>query len=624
MPYYSDELIEEVRQKSDIVDIIGSRVSLKKNGSRYVGLCPFHNEKTPSFSVTPQKQMFYCFGCHVGGNVFSFLQKYENCTFPEAMQILADRAGITLPKQEMTDSQKKAAGHREQMMAACKEAGTFYYHLLRSDRGKTAMDYFTGRGLSPETMQKFGLGYAGKGSRLLYDHLHEKGFSDEILRECGLVTFHESQGMRDRFWNRAIFPIMDDRSRIVAFGGRVMGDGQPKYINSQESAIFNKSYILYGMHIARRTRKKEMILCEGYMDVIALHQAGFDNAVASLGTALTEGHAAIFRRLHVQTILLSYDSDGAGIAAAIRAIPILREAGIGVKVIDMSPFKDPDELIKARGAEEYQKRIDNAQNAILFTLQKRSQQYDMNDPDARTSFFTQEVRPWLVAMEDPLERENYERAIAQQFFTDFETLHRNTVRWMADAAVRRPTDDPSPVSGPAALEGDADAEALSGGDGWDEEELLRQRAKRRPTTRTEGEQRTARILLNWLSEEPDLWKAVSPFLTAEDFEEGVYRRVAELLIAQIESGDLHPERIPDAFTDEGEQSIVAQIFNTGARMDRPEDKDKALRELVTHVLQTSLNRAAAEGTPESFQRVMNIKQRLKNVPGLRTQPLYHP
>ncbi len=624
MPYYSDELIEEVRAKSDIVDIIGSRVSLKKNGSRYVGLCPFHNEKTPSFSVTPQKQMFYCFGCHVGGNVFSFLQKYENCTFPEAMQILADRAGITLPKQEMTEGQKKAAGHREQMMAACREAGTFYYHLLRSERGKAAMDYFTGRGLSAETMQKFGLGYAGKGSRLLYDHLHEKGFSDELLRECGLVTFSESQGMRDRFWNRAIFPIMDDRSRIVAFGGRVMGDGQPKYINSQESAIFNKSYILYGMHLARRTRRKEMILCEGYMDVIALHQAGFDNAVASLGTALTEGHAAIFRRLHVQTILLSYDSDGAGIAAAIRAIPILRDAGIAVKVIDMSPFKDPDELIKARGAEEYQKRIDGAQNAILFTLQKRAQQYDMNDPDARTAFFTQEVRPWLIAMEDPLERENYERSIAQLFFTDFETLHRNTTRWIADAAVRRTTEETRPPAGVDEMAQSADAEGLSGADGWDEEELLRRRAKRRPATRAEGEQRSARILLNWLSEEPQIWKAVSPYLSAEDFEEGVYRRVAELLIAQIESGDIHPERIPDAFTDEGEQSIVAQIFNTGARMDRPQDRDKALRELVTHVLQTSSNRAVAEGAPDSLSRIIDLQKRMKEVAKLRTQPALNP
>ena len=298
MPFYSDELIEEVRARNDIVDVISGYVRLQKKGNTYFGLCPFHNEKTGSFSVSPHKQMFYCFGCGVGGNVLTFIQKYENFTFQETMEMLADRAGVALPKYEMTSAQKKEADKRARLLEINKEAAKYFYTLLRNPRGQRAYQYFKNRELTDETMQKFGLGYSDQYSDDLYRYLKSKGYGDDILKESGLITLDEVRGGHDKFWNRAMFPIMDVHNHVIGFGGRVMGEGEPKYLNSPETKVFDKSRNLYGLNIARSTRKDQLLLCEGYMDVIALHQAGFDNAVASLGTSLTSGHANLLKRYY--------------------------------------------------------------------------------------------------------------------------------------------------------------------------------------------------------------------------------------------------------------------------------------------------------------------------------------
>lgn len=375
MPRYSDELIEEVRSRNDIVDVISQYVRLSKKGSTYFGLCPFHNEKTGSFSVSPNKQMYYCFGCHAGGNVFTFLMQYENYTFGEAMEALAERAGVDLPKQEYTAAQRQEADRRARLLEINKEAAKYFFVLLRGERGKRALDYFKKRALSDETIHKFGLGYSDQYSDDLYWYLRSKGYDDEILKDSGLVTIDEVRGGHDKFWNRAMFPIMDVHNKVIGFGGRVMGDGEPKYLNSPETKIFDKSRNLYGLNFARATKKPQLLLCEGYMDVIALHQAGFDNAVASLGTALTSGHANLLKR-YTKEVYLTYDSDGAGIKAALRAIPILKEVGITTKIINMKPYKDPDEFIKALGAEAYQERIDQAENSFLFEVRMEEQQHE--------------------------------------------------------------------------------------------------------------------------------------------------------------------------------------------------------------------------------------------------------
>ena len=388
MPYFSDDIIEEVRSRNDIVDVIGQYVHLTKKGSTYFGLCPFHNEKTGSFSVSPNKQMYYCFGCGAGGNVFTFLMQYENFTFSEAMEALADRSGVTLPKQEYSAAQRREADKKQRILEINKEAARYFYTLLRKERGKHALAYFRKRELSDETMRKFGLGYSDQYSDDLYRYLKAKGYEDEILKESGLVTIDERRGGYDKFWNRAMFPIMDVHNKVIGFGGRVMGDGEPKYLNSPETPVFDKSRNLFGLNFARVTKKPQLLLCEGYMDVIALHQAGFDNAVASLGTALTTGHASLLKR-YTKEVYLTYDSDGAGVKAALRAIPILKAVGITTKVINMRPYKDPDEFIKALGADAYQERIDHAENSFLFEIRILEQQYDLTDPEGKASFYNE-------------------------------------------------------------------------------------------------------------------------------------------------------------------------------------------------------------------------------------------
>ena len=290
MPWYSEEQIEEVRSRSDIVSVIGRYVRLKRAGSGYTGLCPFHNEKTPSFHVNPARQMYKCFGCGVGGNVLTFVMEYENLTFPEAMEMLAQEAGIELPKQELTAQQKQQESLRQTLLEINKKAARYYFALLKSPRGKPGYDYLTGRGLSDETILHFGLGYAGQGGGELYQYMKKEGYSDSVLKETGLFKMDE-RGAYDKFWNRVMFPIMDANNRVIGFGGRVMGDAKPKYLNSPETKIFDKSRNLFGLNYAKRGKRSNMILCEGYMDVIALHQAGFTNAVASLGTAFTEQQA---------------------------------------------------------------------------------------------------------------------------------------------------------------------------------------------------------------------------------------------------------------------------------------------------------------------------------------------
>ena len=280
--YFSEELIEEIRQRNDIVDVISGYVKLQKKGSSYFGLCPFHNEKSPSFSVSRQKQMYYCFGCGAGGNVITFVMEYENFSFVEAVRMLAERAGVEIPEVEYSQEAKAKADLKSTLLEVNKLAAKYFYAQLKSEQGKMAYTYLTKRGLSEETIKNFGLGYSNKYSDDLYKYLKLKGYSDDILAKAGLISVNEKSGVYDKFWNRVMFPIMDVNNRVIGFGGRVMGDAKPKYLNSPETEVFDKSRNLYGLNRARTSRKSYFLICEGYMDVIALHQAGFTNAVASL------------------------------------------------------------------------------------------------------------------------------------------------------------------------------------------------------------------------------------------------------------------------------------------------------------------------------------------------------
>ena len=382
--YYSEDLIEEVRSRNDIVDVISGYVRLQRRGSSYFGLCPFHNEKSPSFSVSPGKQMYYCFGCGAGGNVFTFLMEYENYTFPEAVKTLADRCGVELPEVEYSEEARRQADLKSRLLEIQKKAARYYFYELRQPKGRAAYEYLKGRALSDETIKRFGLGYSGQQSREMYQYLKHEGYPDELLKESGLFGMDERSGFYDKFWNRVMFPIMDVNSRVIGFGGRVMGDAKPKYLNSPETRIFDKSRNLYGLNFARSARKPNLIICEGYMDVISMHQAGFNQAVASLGTALTVQQSLLMKR-YTNEVLVTYDSDEAGTKAALRAIPSLREAGLSVRVINMKPYKDPDEFIKALGTEAFQKRIDEAQSSFLFEVEVLERGDNLKEPAAKTA-----------------------------------------------------------------------------------------------------------------------------------------------------------------------------------------------------------------------------------------------
>ncbi|WP_028242978.1 DNA primase [Pseudobutyrivibrio ruminis] len=567
MPYYSDEIIEEVRSRTDIVDVISRYVNLQKKGSQYFGLCPFHNEKTGSFSVSPQKQMYYCFGCGAGGNVFSFLMAYENMTFKEAVEELAPKCGVTLPQREMTYQEKQRADKRTRLFEINKEAAAYYYKMLRSPEGQQALGYFTKRQLTAETLHKFGLGCTSKYSDSLYKYLRSKGYEDNILKDCGLVTIDEKRGGHDKFWNRAMFPIFDANGKVVAFGGRVMGEGEPKYLNSPETEIFNKSKTLFGLYFARKTRREQFILCEGYMDVISLHQAGFDNAVASLGTALTEGHAGMLKR-YVKDVYLSYDSDGAGQKAALRAIPILKNAGISCRIINMSPYKDPDEFIKALGPEEYEKRILNAENSFMYQVRMKEKNYDLTDPEKKSDFQKEVARMIVTEFPTQLERENYTESVAARFNIPKAALGKYILELGQ--------------SGITAKSSSASRESRA--------------SNKKP--KDDGMKMSQRLLLTWLVEQQDIYPKIKDYVAPDDFEEGVYKKVADEVFASLsENKPVDTARIVDMFMEDDERKTVAALFNTtvGELTDNT-DLSKALKETLLRIKKNSLELAQKNGT----------------------------
>lgn len=581
--YYPEELIEEVRTRNDIVEVISGYVRLQKKGSNYFGLCPFHNEKSPSFSVSPGKQMYYCFGCGAGGNVITFLMEYENQTFPEAVRTLAQRAGIALPEADDSKEARQADSRRAKLLEINKEAAKYFYYQLRTERGSVGMEYLRKRELSDETMNHFGLGYANKYSNDLIQYLKSKGYSEDLIRDAGLCNVDEKHGMYDKFWNRVMFPIQDINHRVIGFGGRVMGDGKPKYLNSPETEIFDKSRNLYGLNFARTSRKGNVILCEGYMDVIAMHQAGFTQAVASLGTAFTSGQASLLRR-YANEILLSYDSDGAGVNAALRAIGILKEAGMTGRVINLEPYKDPDEFIKALGGEEFQKRLDHAENSFFFELRQLQKNYDLSDPEQKTAFH-REIARKLCTFSEEVERENYIEAVAQKYHIGFENLRRLVGTYAAQTGLAQPVIRPK-----------------SG--------------VQKKNTAAEGVKNSQKLLLTWLVEQPQLYRQISEYISPKDFTEGLYEKVADRLFEELEQGNINPASIISMFEEEEDQREAASLFHTKLeRLESTAEQEKALHDIVCAVKRNSYERDSAQlGTDvAALNRVIAGKKQLEEL-----------
>ena len=583
--FYPEDIVEEVRTKNDIVDIVSGYVKLQKKGSNYFGLCPFHNEKSPSFSVSPSKQMYYCFGCGAGGNAITFLMEYENYSFPEALQVLADRAGVELPKEEMTKEARAQADLRATLLEINKLAANYFYYQLKQPQGKLGYDYLTGRKLSDATILHFGLGFANKTSDDLYRYLKSKGYKDEILKETGLVSIEE-RGTHDKFWNRVMFPIMDVNNRVIGFGGRVMGDGTPKYLNSPETRLFDKSRNLYGLNYARSSRKKYMLICEGYMDVIAMHQAGFTNAVASLGTAFTSQHAMLIKR-YTDQVILTYDSDGAGVKAALRAIPILKEVGISCKVLNMKPYKDPDEFIKNMGAEAFQERIDQAQNSFLFEIEVLKRDYNLEDPEQKTNFYNAVARK-LLEFPEALERDNYTQAVAREQFIPYQELKqlvsRLSSRIVPGAEHTQPREEFSP--------------------------------RERKKEKEDGARQSQRLLLTWLIEDPKLFDKIEGIITPDDFREDLYHQVAQMVFDGHARGDVNPAGILNHFINDEEQyKEVAALFNASLKESlNNEEQKKAFSETVIKVRKHSLDEASRNASDiETLQKIIQAQSALKTL-----------
>lgn len=588
--YYPDEVIEEVRSSNNIVDIIGGYVRLQKKGSSYFGLCPFHNEKSPSFSVSPNKQMYYCFGCGAGGNVFTFIMEYENQTFPEAVKILADRAGIALPEAELTEEQKRERNKRQLLLEINKTAANYFYYQLNGDQGQQAREYLENRRLSKETQIHFGLGYASKYSNDLYLYLKKKGYQDQILKETGLLTYDEKRGAHDKFWNRVMFPIMDVNNRVIGFGGRVMGDGTPKYLNSPETMLFDKSRNLYGLNYARTSRKPYMIICEGYMDVIAMHQAGFTNAVASLGTAFTAQHSVLLKR-YTQEVRLAYDSDGAGQKAALRAIPILKSAGINVRVIHMDPYKDPDEFIKNLGTEAFQERIDAAESSFMFEISVLEKNYKQSDPEGRASFMKAMARR-LLEFPQELERNIYIDAIAGRYGIASEELKRMVNSFGASMSREQ-------------------VEAAI----YQQQEREEMPAKKR-VEKEDSVMTAQKFFLTWLIEEPSIYDKTKDYINEDDFVEPLYHHVAALVFEELRAtGQVMPARILNQFEDVEEQKTAASLFNTRLKTDDdPAVREKALNETVKRIKKNSLElKSRSVREIADLQKIIKEKAQLQKL-----------
>lgn len=506
--------------------------------------------------------MYYCFGCGAGGNVFTFLMEYENFSFIEAVKFLADRAGVELPEMEYSKEAKEKADLRATLLEINKAAAQYFYVQLKSEQGKAAYTYLRNRELSDDTVKAFGLGYSNKYSNDLFQYLRKKGYSEDLIRQAGLINTDEKNGVYDKFWNRVMFPIMDVNNRVIGFGGRVMGDGSPKYLNSKETKLFDKSRNLYGLNFARSSRKKEIILCEGYMDVISMHQAGFTNAVAALGTAFTSGHGTLLNR-YTENVILSFDSDEAGQRAILRAIPILKEAGLTVRVLDLTPYKDPDEFIKGLGAQALEERIRKAMSSFMFQVKVAAGRYDQDDPESKTQF-QHEAAKLLATIEEPLERKNYIEAVSREYYIGAKDLE-DLVNYYGTS-------------------GYSSAQRQQTTPRQQERRLQVNEAKE------EKKKQPQKLLLTWMVNEPQLFDKLEGIIGPDDFYEQIYHGVALLLFKQYEEEKaVIPGKILNQYTDLEDQKKIAELFNTTLKISPlAEDRDKALNDIVRRVKEDSI------------------------------------
>lgn len=585
--YYPEELIEEIRVRNNIIDIIGAHVQLSKKGGRHFGLCPFHNEKTPSFSVSEDKQMYYCFGCGAGGNVYTFVMEYENFAFTEAVKYLADRVHMTLPTVELSDEMKKQLDLKHQLIDINKEAARYFYYQMKSEQGQAAVKYFHKRGISPEIQKKFGLGYANIFRNDLYRYLIEK-YDEKILSQSGLVIPEKKKPGEyfDRFWNRVMFPIFDVHNRVIGFGGRVLGDSTPKYLNSPETKLFDKRRHLYGLNLARTARRDYMVIVEGYMDVIALYQAGITNAVASLGTAFTIEQSSLLKR-YTSHVVIAYDSDSAGIKAALRAIPLLKANDISVRVLRIEEYKDPDEYIKHKGSEAFMALLEKATPSFMFQIEEIAKKYNLDDPENRTSF-QKDVAMKLLELESDIERDNYLEAIAKKYHTKQQHLENLVVETGKKTGI---------VSSRVKIKNTIKA---------------KQDKKKQSE---DGLLLAQKNILTLIANNADMYKVVRAYLDVTDFLDETYKKVAEEIYAAYDrSGKIEEAALINKFMEASQHTRVASLFNTKVSFDNKLQLEKILNDSIKLIKSANIDaQSRVVGDINTLQKLILAKRELQGL-----------
>ena len=568
--YYSDDIINDIASRVDIVDIINERVGLKKKGKDYECCCPFHTEKTPSFKVHQQDQYFYCFGCGAGGSVYTFLERYEGYSFPEAIEYLAERTGYNLPKGTFSGISSERAEKRKRLYEINRTAAAYYHYILtKTEAGRKGYDYFTGRGISSEIIGSFGLGYAPIGGKNLYNYLKKNGFSDEDMIDAGLVGVNEKQGAYDFFWNRVIVPIVDKNNKVIGFGGRVLGDAKPKYINTKETEIYDKGKNLFALNQARRSKRRGFIVCEGYMDVISMHQAGFNNAIASLGTAFTEDQAVEIRKF-TNEVYLAYDSDEAGRNATDRALNILSKHDISARIIDLKPYKDPDEFIKNLGVGSFQKRIDDAVPGRMYRIASLSDKYSLKDPEEKTRFIN-EAAAIVAELEDPAAVSSYIESVTVRYGFEKDVFKKKVSTIHADMGERGDSSyRASPVK---PLKND----------------IIEDEA----------------LLITWMMNDSSLLEKVMGILTEEDFTEGIYRDTVSSIYKQYnDNKTVSPTILINRYEDVDDQQKVSNIINTKMRYETDESRKEAFDDIVRRLKVRSISDSLSKTTDPSQLKML--------------------
>lgn len=572
--YYPEEIIEEVRVQNDIVDLISEYVTLKKKGNSYFGLCPFHNEKTASFSVSQEKQMYYCFGCGAGGNVITFVMEKENYNFVETIQLLAQKRNIELPKAQYSEKAQKEIKKRQSLLNIHKDTGRYFYSNLQQEEGREAREYLSKRELSTEVQRKFGLGYAKGNHYDLYNYLKNRGYNDQLILESGLVIKSKTgPGCYDRFSDRLMFPIFDVHGRVIAFGGRVLDGSMPKYLNSPETILFEKNANLYGLNYARVARKKEIFIVEGYMDFIAMYQAGIHNVVASLGTAFTKGHANLIKRYADEVILL-YDSDEAGIRATIRAIPILQAANIKVRVLHLPKGQDPDDYIIERGAESLIELGSNAVGAVTFQIQMIKTKYNIENIEQKIRFID-EVSDLIAGLSNAIEQEIYIQQVSKIYNIEADALKTEVRKQMQKEQNKNKNISINKIKNKRDINKNTKAE--------------------------EGYFKTQSELLQIMCLYPSVLIEVKKHLLPEDFIDPFFQKLVGLIYEkQIDGHITNPSQFTSFFETSEEQQKVANIFLA--------QKEYENKEMITKVINDTVKKLKNKAIEEELKTTKDIEK----------------